>query len=184
MLRKVATEWACTLGLPRHLLGAAASRSCAQRPLARSFAAGSTLEDQQHEIDQVRCSLAAQRPHAKYSPSAARRPPPPPPPQHRRLHPAAASCLPLPCCATTAQINDLFVEARDEIEFAKEDAGTTYFNESCEEARALVAGVLGRFEGVLGVLGEEERGRLQRSMGMKMEQLKAEVGLLDTLHDD
>ena len=30
---------------------------------------------------------------------------------------------------------------------------------------------------------EEERGKLQRSMGLKMEQLKAEVAQLDTLHE-
>lgn len=31
---------------------------------------------------------------------------------------------------------------------------------------------------------EEERGKLQRSMGLKMEQLKAEVEQLDHLHAD
>jgi hypothetical protein len=76
------------------------------------------------------------------------------------------------------------VEARDEIEYAKEDAGTTYFNESCQDARRLVGETLERFDSVLAQLDEEERGRLQRSMGMKMEQLKAELQLLDTLHDD
>jgi hypothetical protein len=29
----------------------------------------------------------------------------------------------------------MFVEARDEIEFAKEDAETTYFNESADSAK-------------------------------------------------
>ena len=33
--------------------------------------------------------------------------------------------------------------------------------------------VLDRYQAVLAKLSEEERGRLQRSMGMKMEQLKA-----------
>lgn len=82
------------------------------------------------------------------------------------------------------QINDLFVEARDEIEYAQEDAETVYFNDSCNTARDLVHGVIERFEGVLAKLNEEERGRLQRSMGMKMEQLKAEMEQLDQTHAD
>ncbi len=36
--------------------------------------------------------------------------------------------------------------------------------------------VLDRYQALLGKLGETERGRLQRSMGMKMEQLKARLG--------
>ncbi|KAL4433253.1 hypothetical protein ABPG77_003301 [Micractinium sp. CCAP 211/92] len=80
-------------------------------------------------------------------------------------------------------INELFVEARDEIEYAMEDAETVYFNESCAEARRAVQGVLERYEAVLQRLSDEERGKLQRSMGLKMEQLKAEVAQLDTLHD-
>lgn len=80
-------------------------------------------------------------------------------------------------------INELFVEARDEIDYAKEDAETVYFNESCAEARQAVQAVLDRYEAVLQRLSNEERGKLQRSMGLKMEQLKAEVAQLDTLHD-
>lgn len=80
-------------------------------------------------------------------------------------------------------INELFVEARDEIEYAKEDAETVYFNESCDTARKAVQEVLERYDAVLGRLSDEERGKLQRSMGLKMEQLKAEVAQLDTLHD-
>ena len=33
-------------------------------------------------------------------------------------------------------------------------------------------------------LSEEERGKLQRAMGMKMEQLKAELKQIDHAHDD
>lgn len=82
------------------------------------------------------------------------------------------------------QINDLFVEARDEIEYAHEEAETIYFNESCDAARALVEGVATKFTTVLDQLSEEERGKLQRSMGMKMEQLKAEMQQLDQVHAD
>lgn len=81
------------------------------------------------------------------------------------------------------QINDMFVEARDEIAYAQEDAETTYFNESYEDAKELVDKVLSEWDSVLSGLDEAEKGRVQRSMGLKMEQLKAELGQLDTLHD-
>jgi hypothetical protein len=81
------------------------------------------------------------------------------------------------------QINDLFVEAREEIAYAQEDAGTTYFNDSYDDAKGLVDKVLEQWDSLLGGLEESERGRVQRSMGLKMEQLKAELQQLDTLHD-
>lgn len=81
------------------------------------------------------------------------------------------------------QINELFVEARDEIEYAQEDAGSTYFNESYADAAELVGKVLAEWEALVGRLDDDARGRVQRSMGLKMEQLKAELKELDTLHD-
>ncbi|CAG9460705.1 unnamed protein product [Pedinophyceae sp. YPF-701] len=81
------------------------------------------------------------------------------------------------------EINDKFVEARDEIEFAQEDAETTYFNESCEAAREITQEALDMFNALLSRLDDDERGKLQRSMGMKMEQLKAELEQLETMHD-
>jgi hypothetical protein len=106
-------------------------------------------------------------------------------------------------------INEAFVTARDEIEYAKEvgaqrcptrykacfrrnlclelfwclcwrhdgvgwmqDCETVYFNESHEAAKAAVSKTLELFEAVLSKLEESEKGKLQRSMGLKMEQLK------------
>eukprot|EP00240_Pyramimonas_obovata_P007251 CAMPEP_0118935092 /NCGR_PEP_ID=MMETSP1169-20130426/14902_1 /TAXON_ID=36882 /ORGANISM="Pyramimonas obovata, Strain CCMP722" /LENGTH=160 /DNA_ID=CAMNT_0006878079 /DNA_START=43 /DNA_END=525 /DNA_ORIENTATION=- len=81
-------------------------------------------------------------------------------------------------------INSKFAEARDEIEDAAEDAETVYFNESAEGARAIVAETLGLWEDLLAKVDEETKGKLMRSMGLKMEQLRAEVKQLDHLHDD
>ncbi|KAL4518105.1 hypothetical protein Ndes2526B_g01461 [Nannochloris sp. 'desiccata'] len=81
------------------------------------------------------------------------------------------------------KINDLFVEAREEIAYAQEDAGTTYFNDSYDDAKGLVDKVLEQWDTLLSGLEENERGKVQRSMGLKMEQLKAELQQLDTLHD-
>lgn len=80
------------------------------------------------------------------------------------------------------ELNDKFVEARDEIEYAQEDAETTYFNESHNLARESVGIVTTMYKEILADLSEADKGKLQRSMGMKMEQLKAELGQLDTLH--
>ncbi|XP_021284028.1 uncharacterized protein LOC110416367 [Herrania umbratica] len=76
-------------------------------------------------------------------------------------------------------INLKFAEAREEIEMAMESKETVYFNEEAECARAAVQEVLNMFEGLLGKLPESEKSALQRSMGLKIEQLKAELQQLD-----
>ncbi|XP_075656796.1 embryogenesis-like protein [Castanea sativa] len=76
-------------------------------------------------------------------------------------------------------INLKFAEAREEIEMAMESKETVYFNEEAECARAAVKEVLDRFEGLLAKLPESQRAALQRSMGLKIEQLKAELQQLD-----
>jgi hypothetical protein len=81
-------------------------------------------------------------------------------------------------------INELFVAARDEIEYAQEEAETVYFNESVADAKAAVDAALGAWARLLGASGPEEAMRLQRSMGLKMEQLKAEFHQLERLHAD
>ena len=77
------------------------------------------------------------------------------------------------------EINLKFAEAREEIEMALESKETVYFNEEAECARAAVNEVLSKFDALLAKLPEKERGALQRSMGLKIEQLKAEILQLD-----
>ncbi|XP_031392901.1 uncharacterized protein LOC116204765 [Punica granatum] len=76
-------------------------------------------------------------------------------------------------------INIKFAEAREEIEMAMESKETVYFDEEAECARAVVKEVLDLFDGLLAKLPESERAALQRSMGLKIEQLKAELKQLD-----
>lgn len=76
-------------------------------------------------------------------------------------------------------INLKFAEAREEIEMAMESKETVYFNEEAECARAAVKEVLDRFERLLAKLPESQRAALQRSMGLKIEQLKAELQQLN-----
>ncbi|KAJ6685188.1 F14O23.11 PROTEIN [Salix purpurea] len=77
------------------------------------------------------------------------------------------------------RINLKFAEAREEIDMASESKETVYFDEEAECARAAVKEAMDMFEGLLGKLPESERAALQRSMGLKMEQLKAELQQLD-----
>eukprot|EP00884_Botryococcus_braunii_P022723 jgi/Botrbrau1/9134/Bobra.160_3s0010.1 len=79
-------------------------------------------------------------------------------------------------------INDAFVTAREEIEYALEDAESTYFNESYQTAKSAVEKALGDFNSLLQRLDPPEKEKLQRSMGLKMEQLKAELEQLDRVH--
>ena len=60
-----------------------------------------------------------------------------------------------------------------------ESKETVYFNEEAECARAVVKDVLDMYDGLLSKLGEKERGGIQRSMGLKIEQLKAELDQLN-----
>ncbi|OIW06578.1 hypothetical protein TanjilG_03972 [Lupinus angustifolius] len=76
-------------------------------------------------------------------------------------------------------INLKFAEAREEIEMALESKDTVYFDEEAECARASVNEVLDLFEGLLAKLSEKDRAALQRSMGLKIHQLKAELQQLD-----
>ncbi|GAX78325.1 hypothetical protein CEUSTIGMA_g5767.t1 [Chlamydomonas eustigma] len=79
-------------------------------------------------------------------------------------------------------INNMFVEARDEIEYALEDSDTVYFNESVDEAKRSVDKCLEKWRALVESLPEAEAQRLQRSMGLKMEQLKAEFEELRKTH--
>ncbi|CAL1362715.1 unnamed protein product [Linum trigynum] len=76
-------------------------------------------------------------------------------------------------------INLKFAEAREELEMAMDSKETVYFDEEAECARDAVNEVLGLYDSLLGKLPESEKGVVQRSMGLKMEQLKAEVKQLD-----
>ncbi|KAH0683515.1 hypothetical protein KY290_022138 [Solanum tuberosum] len=60
-----------------------------------------------------------------------------------------------------------------------ESKETVYFNEEAECARDAVKEVLDLYQGLLGKVTESEKGVIQRSMGLKIEQLKAELEQLN-----
>ncbi|KAM3305612.1 embryogeneis-like protein [Capsicum chacoense] len=77
------------------------------------------------------------------------------------------------------KINLKFAEAREEIESAMESKETVYFNEEADCARDAVKEVLDLYQELLGKVSESEKGVIQRSMGLKIEQLKAELEQLN-----
>ncbi|KAH0448969.1 hypothetical protein IEQ34_022769 [Dendrobium chrysotoxum] len=77
------------------------------------------------------------------------------------------------------EINIKFAEAREEIDAALESKETVYFDEESECAREAVKSVFGMFESLLARLPEKDKSALKNSMGLKMEQLKAELRQLD-----
>jgi len=84
------------------------------------------------------------------------------------------------------EINSAFAEAREEIEAAMESVGTTYFNDDAQIAKDLTKECIEKYEDLLKRCEEDvaQKEKIQRSMGLKIEQLKAECKLIDTAHDD
>ena len=80
-------------------------------------------------------------------------------------------------------VNALFADARDEIESALESKGTTYFDEDAKLAKEATKECVDKYEELLRRCGDEndesERDAIRRSMGLKIEQLKAEARLID-----
>lgn len=82
-------------------------------------------------------------------------------------------------CLKIDEINIKFAEAREEIEAAMDSKETVYFNEEAECAKNAVKEVLDLLQKLMEKLTDEEKGAVMRSMGLKMEQLKAELNQLD-----
>ncbi|GAB2223827.1 hypothetical protein Droror1_Dr00004569 [Drosera rotundifolia] len=103
--------------------------------------------------------------------------PPPSIPQFSRSFSAQLSYADVN--AAVDEINLKFAEAREEIESAMESKETVYFDEEAEIARVAVRETVELFEGLLGRLEGKERDAVVRSMGLKIEQLKAELEQLN-----
>lgn len=59
-----------------------------------------------------------------------------------------------------------------------------YFNESAQTAKEVAGECIGLWTKLLEQSDNDTRAALTRSMGLKIEQLKAELKLLDHAHDD
>ncbi|WVZ96795.1 hypothetical protein U9M48_042387 [Paspalum notatum var. saurae] len=77
------------------------------------------------------------------------------------------------------EVNRKFAEAREEIEAAMESKETVYFDEEASIARDAANDALGAFDALLARIPPADADALRRSMGLKMEQLKAELKQLE-----
>ncbi|KAL6607731.1 hypothetical protein ACP70R_040794 [Stipagrostis hirtigluma subsp. patula] len=77
------------------------------------------------------------------------------------------------------EVNRKFAEAREEIEAAMESKETVYFDEEASVARDAANDALAAFDALLARLPPADADSLRRSMGLKMEQLKAELKQLE-----
>ena len=80
---------------------------------------------------------------------------------------------------------DLFVEARLCIDDLKDSIGTSYYEDDFDEAKEAVETAIAHFEAILNdVTDQEARNKILRSNGLKIEQLKGELELTLSDHDD
>ncbi|XP_010062075.2 ETS domain-containing transcription factor ERF [Eucalyptus grandis] len=166
------------ISLCKSLLGRSLRRPPPPRPHSSSPSSFSSLSPSRHPLNP--------RPQRPRDPAPFRRSPVSDAGPARRwlgTEPGAGPVAPPPppeeYDAEVDAINLKFAEAREEIDMAMESKETVYFDEEAECARAAVKEVVDRFEGLLRRLPEAEKAALRRSMGLKMEQLKAELEQLN-----
>ncbi|KAL6841375.1 hypothetical protein ACP4OV_028893 [Aristida adscensionis] len=152
---------------------AAPSAGCGRRALSSAAHYGKKV---------ARAAAAAHRPATSGSLSAGRRSPGTP------LEPASAPSAPCGRRAFSSaadygkevdEVNRKFAEAREEIEAAMESKETVYFDEEASVARDAANDALAAFDALLARLPPADADSLRRSMGLKMEQLKAELKQLE-----
>jgi len=76
------------------------------------------------------------------------------------------------------RLNEEFSEARSYLEEARDAMGTVYFQGDLDDAKAAIDDVLTKWTALLSLVSEEERLYLQRTMGLKMSQLKNELEMV------
>ncbi|TVU17143.1 hypothetical protein EJB05_33159, partial [Eragrostis curvula] len=113
------------------------------------------------------------------------------------LAPALPACRPLPASFSGSgssprafsaaadygkdvdEVNRKFAEAREGIEAAMDSKETVYFNEEATIARDAANEALAAYDALLARLPPADADSLRRPMGLKMEQLKAELKQLE-----
>ncbi|GFO38741.1 hypothetical protein PoB_006524600 [Plakobranchus ocellatus] len=81
-------------------------------------------------------------------------------------------------------LTEQFMEARELIDDARESMETVYFSEDMAEAQEAVKATLDQYRKLLEQLSEDQRQEVLRTIGLRMEELKAqEQAITDSLHD-
>ncbi|KAF9902449.1 hypothetical protein EC991_004866 [Linnemannia zychae] len=76
-------------------------------------------------------------------------------------------------------ITDLFMVARDELEYAEEARGSVYYNDDKETARQAVQETLDAYDVLLTDLDEAQKLDVQRKIGLKIMELKSQLDALN-----
>lgn len=65
----------------------------------------------------------------------------------------------------------------------RSSAGTVYFNDDMQDAKTAVKDALSRYEDLLSMLSTEQKRNVVASIGLKMEELKAQLIAITEEHD-
>ena len=83
------------------------------------------------------------------------------------------------------EFQELFVEARMCIDDVKDSVGTVYFEDDADDAREAVEAAITHFETLVKEITDlDEKNKVLRSNGLKVEQLKGELEVTLAEHDD
>ncbi|XP_005096601.1 uncharacterized protein LOC101854564 [Aplysia californica] len=82
-------------------------------------------------------------------------------------------------------LTDQFMEARELLDDARESMGTVYFSDDMSDAQAAVSDTLVEYKQLLSQLSADQRQEVLKTIGLRMEELKAqEQAIKEALHDD
>ncbi|KAF9972230.1 hypothetical protein BGZ73_004690 [Actinomortierella ambigua] len=73
----------------------------------------------------------------------------------------------------------VLLEDLEELEYAEEAKGTVYYNDDKEAARVAVQECLDQFNTLMGECTEEQKTDVQRKIGLKIQELKAQLDALN-----
>jgi len=84
------------------------------------------------------------------------------------------------------ELGDLYVEAREFMEDAEESIGTVYFEDDMNDAKEAIEELLARFDQAKQELTAAEANQLVQMVGLKMEELKSRLEVMqeNLIHDD
>ncbi|KAG7153675.1 uncharacterized protein LOC121857143 [Homarus americanus] len=78
-------------------------------------------------------------------------------------------------------ISDKFTEAMELMNDARSSVGTVYFSEDMEDTQAHVMETMDDYRTLLGKLNDSQKQRVIQTIGLKMEELKTQMSLMEDL---
>ncbi|KAK7481035.1 hypothetical protein BaRGS_00027754 [Batillaria attramentaria] len=81
------------------------------------------------------------------------------------------------------ELTDLFAEARELLGDARESVGTTYFSDDMSDAQEAVSNTLAAYEALLSELEKDQKDDVVRTIGLRMEELRAQEQAIKDLLD-